>query len=58
MPVALIRGCSSGFATGTPGGVGAKRQPPLWMKEGDIVEVEIPKVGLLVNRVQAERDNS
>jgi 2-keto-4-pentenoate hydratase/2-oxohepta-3-ene-1,7-dioic acid hydratase in catechol pathway len=42
------------IATGTPGGVGAKRQPPLWLKEGDQVEVDIPGVGLLVNPVRAE----
>lgn len=40
------------IVSGTPGGVGAKRQPPLWMKAGDVVEVDIPGVGLLVNTVQ------
>jgi len=39
------------IATGTPGGVGAKRIPPLWMKAGDLVEVEISGVGLLANWV-------
>ena len=43
------------IAMGTPGGVGAKRTPPLWMKPGDVVEVEIEKVGLLRSRVVAER---
>ncbi|MBB4199887.1 5-oxopent-3-ene-1,2,5-tricarboxylate decarboxylase [Rhodoblastus sphagnicola] len=43
------------IVTGTPGGVGAKRQPPLWLKDGDRIEVEIPKVGLLVNTVECER---
>ncbi len=42
------------IVTGTPGGVGAKRQPPLWMKPGDIVEVEIDRVGLLRNTIVAE----
>jgi len=42
------------IASGTPGGVGAKRQPPLWLKPGDIVEVEIDKVGLLRNAVADE----
>ncbi|HKT55083.1 MAG TPA: fumarylacetoacetate hydrolase family protein [Caulobacteraceae bacterium] len=42
------------IVTGTPGGVGAARQPPLWMKPGDVVEVEIDKVGLLKNPVAAE----
>lgn len=42
------------IATGTPGGVGAKREPPLWLKPGDTVEVEIDKVGLLRNGVADE----
>lgn len=40
--------------TGTPGGVGAKRTPPLWMTPGDVVEVEITGLGLLRNPVAAE----
>ncbi len=40
--------------TGTPGGVGAKREPPVWMKAGDRVEVEITGVGLLSNIVADE----
>jgi 2-keto-4-pentenoate hydratase/2-oxohepta-3-ene-1,7-dioic acid hydratase in catechol pathway len=39
---------------GTPGGVGMARNPPLWMKNGDVVEVEIEAVGTLVNPVQDE----
>ncbi len=42
------------ISTGTPGGVGAKRTPPLWMKDGDQVEVEIKGVGILRNPVVAE----
>lgn len=42
------------IATGTPGGVGAKRQPPLWMKAGDRVEVSIGPVGTLTNHIVAE----
>lgn len=42
------------LVTGTPGGVGAFREPPLWLKPGDVVEVEIPRVGLLRNPVAAE----
>ncbi len=42
------------LATGTPSGVGFSRKPPLWMKPGDTCEIEIEKVGTLVNRVQAE----
>lgn len=42
------------IVTGTPGGIGAMRKPPLWMKDGDIVEVEIERVGLLRNAVAAD----
>lgn len=42
------------IATGTPGGVGAKRNPPLWMKPGDVVEVEIEGIGTLHNDVVLE----
>lgn len=42
------------IATGTPGGVGARREPPLWMKPGDRVEVEIGGVGILTHTVVAE----
>lgn len=40
--------------TGTPGGVGDKRNPPLYMKPGDVAEVEISGIGLLRNPVIAE----
>ena len=40
--------------TGTPGGVGAARKPPLWMKPGDTVEVDITGVGVLRNSVVEE----
>ena len=43
------------IATGTPEGVGHKRTPPLWLKNGDIVEVEISGIGTLRNRVEDER---
>lgn len=39
---------------GTPSGVGHARKPPLWMKDGDRVEVEIERVGLLSNPVVDE----
>ena len=39
---------------GTPSGVGHARRPPLWMKDGDTVEVEIEKVGLLRNPIVDE----
>ncbi len=43
------------IATGSPAGVGAARKPPLWLKPGDRVEVEITDVGLLENPVEQER---
>jgi 2-keto-4-pentenoate hydratase/2-oxohepta-3-ene-1,7-dioic acid hydratase in catechol pathway len=39
------------IVTGTPGGVGARRNPPVWMKPGDKVEVEIDRVGVLENSI-------
>ncbi len=42
------------IVTGTPGGVGFKRSPPVFMRAGDTVEVEVSSVGTLVNRVAAE----
>ncbi|MGB2141489.1 MAG: fumarylacetoacetate hydrolase family protein [Candidatus Puniceispirillaceae bacterium] len=39
---------------GTPSGVGHARKPPLWMKDGDVVEVEIEQVGLLRNTIKDE----
>lgn len=40
--------------TGTPAGVGYPRNPPVFMKPGDVIEVEIEGVGLLRNPVEAE----
>lgn len=62
-PIAeLISYCSSFITlipgdvivTGTPGGVGVKRDPPVFMKHGDVVEVEVSKLGVLRNPVRAE----
>ena len=39
------------IATGTPGGVGDKREPPVYMKAGDVIEVEITGLGTLRNVV-------
>jgi 2-keto-4-pentenoate hydratase/2-oxohepta-3-ene-1,7-dioic acid hydratase in catechol pathway len=39
---------------GTPGGVGVARDPQVWMKAGDVCEVEIEGIGLLKNTVVAE----
>ena len=42
------------ISTGTPGGVGNKRDPQIFMKDGDLVEVEISKIGTLVNPIVNE----
>lgn len=42
------------IATGTPAGVGFTRKPPMFLKAGDVVEVEIEKIGVLRNPVVDE----
>jgi len=42
------------IVTGTTGGVGAYRNPPLWMKGGDVVEVEVSGIGILRNPIVDE----
>lgn len=42
------------IVTGTPGGVGSRRTPPLWLKPGDIVEVDIESLAILRNGVAQE----
>ena len=42
------------IVTGTPAGVGGARTPPLWMKSGDVVEVELERLGVLRNSVRDE----
>lgn len=42
------------IVTGTPGGVGARRDPPVWMKAGDVIEIEVDRIGTLRNTVVAE----
>ncbi len=42
------------IATGTPGGVGFKREPQLFMRHGDVVEVSIGGIGRLANPIVAE----
>jgi acylpyruvate hydrolase len=42
------------IATGTPGGVGFARQPPVWLEPGDVIEVSIEGIGAIRNRVVAE----
>lgn len=39
------------IVSGTAAGVGAMRDPPLWLRDGDVCEVEVDRIGTLVNRV-------
>lgn len=40
--------------SGTPAGVGFARKPPIFMKQGDVIEVEVEKIGILSNTVKNE----
>ena len=42
------------IVTGTPGGVGNKREPQVFMKPGDVVEIEVDAVGVLRNGIADE----
>jgi acylpyruvate hydrolase len=42
------------IAMGTPAGVGHARKPPVWMKDGDTVEIDIERVGVLANPIRDE----
>ena len=42
------------IATGTPNGAGARFDPPKYLKEGDLVEVEVPGIGILSNKIISE----
>jgi acylpyruvate hydrolase len=42
------------IVTGTPSGVGLARKPPLWMKPGDVCEVEVERIGILRNPIADE----
>lgn len=42
------------IVTGTPGGVGNKRNPPVFMKPGDVVEIEVDAIGVLRNGIRDE----
>lgn len=45
------------IATGTPGGVGFARKPPVWLTPGDVIEVSIEGIGTIRNAVVAEAQN-
>ncbi len=42
------------IATGTPVGAGARFDPPIWLKPGDIIEIHVPSIGTLKNSVEDE----
>ena len=42
------------IATGTPNGAGARFDPPKYLRQGDVVEVEVPGVGVLSNSIVDE----
>jgi acylpyruvate hydrolase len=46
------------IVTGTPSGVGAARKPPVFMKAGDVCEIEVERIGVLRNRVVDEAAQS
>lgn len=41
--------------TGTPSGVAAFEKPPGWLEDGDLVEVEVPEIGKIANRMSFEK---
>jgi 2-keto-4-pentenoate hydratase/2-oxohepta-3-ene-1,7-dioic acid hydratase in catechol pathway len=60
---ALIRHLSRGVTlrrgtvimTGTPSGVAAFMKPPQWLKDGDIVEIEVEKIGKMANAMRFQK---
>lgn len=59
----LVAACSEGMTlqpgdiiiTGTPSGVGLARNPQVWMKDGDVCEIEVEGIGVLNNRIVDEQ---
>jgi 2-keto-4-pentenoate hydratase/2-oxohepta-3-ene-1,7-dioic acid hydratase in catechol pathway len=43
------------IVTGTPAGIGLARKPPVFMKDGDICEVEVEQLGILRNTIRRQR---
>jgi len=59
--IALLSDCMTlepgdAIIMGTPAGVGQARTPPVWMKAGDTIEVEIERIGLLSNPIENESE--
>jgi len=53
LPAGLTLG-SNGVVSGTPTGAGVHRNPSVWLKPGDVVEVAVPPIGVLRNTVVDE----
>jgi 2,4-didehydro-3-deoxy-L-rhamnonate hydrolase len=43
------------IATGTPDGIGATRKPPMFLHPGDVVEVEVERIGRITTPIEAAR---
>ena len=43
------------IATGTPVRLGPKNEPPRWLVPGDVIEVAVPEIGTLTNKVMDEK---
>jgi 2-keto-4-pentenoate hydratase/2-oxohepta-3-ene-1,7-dioic acid hydratase in catechol pathway len=54
LSVAMTLAPGDVIVTGTPAGIGAARKPPLWMKAGDVCEVEIESIGVLRSPIADE----
>ena len=57
--IALLAECltlepGDAIIMGTPAGVGQARTPPVWMQAGDVIEIEIERIGVLRNPIAAE----
>ncbi len=57
--IALLAECMTlepgdAIIMGTPAGVGQARTPPVWMKAGDVIEIEIERIGVLLNPIVNE----
>jgi 2-keto-4-pentenoate hydratase/2-oxohepta-3-ene-1,7-dioic acid hydratase in catechol pathway len=46
------------LSIGSPSGIGATRQPPAWLRLGDVVRVEIAGLGAIENRIVLETERS
>ncbi len=58
LTVAMTLEAGDIIVSGTPSGVGLARTPPLWMKDGDVCEVEVERIGVLRNTIADEPADS